>query len=386
MSAPPARRKKLPAAIEGRKVENTSEASSDRKRLWGSDSGMALLITLSVITLLIVVSLELNRRARNTVFAAAATRDRLALSQMLLSGMHAAMAMLVEDRRQSQIDSLQEDWADPEKVATLLQALAFEDGELAVQISDERSRIQVNALVQFPEGRDFDVYQPELWRRFLRGAFLARDETEVSDPVNTIVNSLKDWLDSGDDDAVTGLTGAESDYYQDLQPPYGARNGPLPHLAEMLQVKGVTPELFFDSEELPGIATFLSVSVMTQGGGSGATFDGQININTAQLPVLAALLAEGDQELATALDDYRLEKKGEVFANDLSNVQWYRNVPGAGDIRIEESLITVRSDFFRITASAVLQELQMDLIAVVRREIDPRNGQIQCRILSLELQ
>ncbi len=355
------------------------------QRRWGSDSGMALLITLTVIALLIVVSLELNRQARNTVFAAAATRDRFALSQILISGMHAAMALLVEDRRQSPIDSLQEDWADPEKVATLVQALNFEDAELQLQITDERSRIQVNALVRFPEGRDFDVYQPNLWRRFLTGALLAQEETEVSDPVNTIINSLKDWLDSGDDDAITGLTGAESDFYQDLEPPYAARNGPLPHIAELLQVKGVTPELFYGSEEVPGIREYLTVFGMTAGSGNGATFDGQININTAELPVLSALLAETDAELATAIEAYRLEKKGEVFSNDLSNAQWYQNVPGAGDVRIDESLITVRSEFFRISAIAALQEMNMTLTAVVRREVNPQTGQIHCRILSLEL-
>ena len=346
---------------------------------------MALLITLTVIALLLVVSLELNRRSRNTVFAAAATRDRFGLSQMLLSGMHAAIAMLVEDRRQTQVDSLQEDWADPEKVAALLAEMAFEEGQLAVQISDERSRIQVNALVTFPEGRDFDVYQPNLWRRFLRIAFLAQEQPEESDPVNTIVNSLKDWLDSGDDDAITGLTGAESDYYQDLDPPYAARNGPLTHIDELLQVQGVSPELFFGTEDVPGIAEFLTVSGMTAGGEDGFTFDGQININTAELPVLGALLAESDAPLATAIDEYRLEKNGDVFLHDLSDAQWYKDVPGAGDIQIEEALITVRSDFFRITASAALQEMTMGLTAVVKRGIDPRSGQIQCRVLSLEL-
>ncbi len=365
-------------------TRSTSTAGCSRR--FGSNSGMALLITLTVITLLIVVSLELNRRARNTVFAAAATRDRFALSQMLFSGLHAAMAILVEDRRQTQIDSLQEDWADPEKVTTLLQAMAFEEGQLEVQISDERSRIQVNALVQFPEGRDFDVYQPNLWRRFLRAAFLALEQSEESDPVNTIVNSLKDWLDTGDDDAITGLTGAESDYYQDLDPPYAARNAPLAHIAELLQVKGVTPELFYGAEDLPGIAQFLTVSGMTVGRGDGVTFDGQININTAELPVLIALLAEADAELATAIDAHRLEQKGDVFVHDLSNPQWYKDVPGAGDIRIEEALITVRSDFFRITARAGLQEMKLGLTAVVKRELDPRTGQIVCRVLSLELQ
>ncbi len=355
-------------------------------RRFGSDSGMALLSTLTVIALLMVVSLELNRRARNTVSAAAVSRDRFAITQMLLSGMHAATAMLVEDKRQSQIDSLQEDWANPEKVAAVMQDLTFDEGQLEVAISDERSRIQVNALVTFPEGRDFDVYQPNLWRRFLTAALLAQEQTEVSDPVNTIVNSLKDWLDSGDDDAITGLTGAESDYYQDQDPPYTTRNGPLPHIAELLQVQGVTGELFYGTEDVPGVAEFITVSGMSTGRGNGVFFDGKININTAQLPVLTALLAETDAELATAIEAYRIQKNGEVFAHDLTGAQWYKNVPGAGDVSIEEALITDRSDLFRVTAIAQLRELSMGLTGIVKRVRDPETGQILCRILSLELQ
>lgn len=366
-------------------LKNGSTSPAASGWVVGSNRGMALLITLTVIALLIVVSLELNRRARNTVFTAAAARDRFALSQMLISGMHAAMAMLVEDRRQTVVDSIQEEWADPDKVTAVLQNLTFDEGQLAVRIGDERSRIQVNALVDFPEGRNFDVYQPDLLRRFLRAALLAQEPSEDTDPVNTIVNSLKDWLDSGDDDAITGLTGAESDYYQDLDPSYSTRNGPLPHIAELLQVKGVTPQLYYGSEEVSGIADFLTVHGMTAGTGNGATYDGRININTAEPAVLVALLAEADADLATAIDEYRLAKKGEAFAHDLANSQWYRDVPGAGDIRIEEALITVRSDIFRITASAGLRDMQMGLNAVVERQMDPETTQIRCRILSLEL-
>jgi len=61
---------------------------------------------------------------------------------------------------------------------------------------------------------------------------------------SAIINSIKDWLDSGDDDAITGLSGAESAYYQDLDPPYPCRNGPFPHLGELALLKGVTAELF----------------------------------------------------------------------------------------------------------------------------------------------
>jgi len=60
-----------------------------------------------------------------------------------------------------------------------------------------------------------------------------------------IINSLKDWLDSGDDDAITGLSGAESSYYQSLDIPYPCKNGPVLHVGELALIKGIIPELLY---------------------------------------------------------------------------------------------------------------------------------------------
>ena len=349
-----------------------------------SRRGMALLITLTIITLLIVTTTELNRRARVTIYATAAIRDRLILSQMLISGVNAAQAMLVEDKKTSEIDSIQEDWADPEKISELLQSLAFEEGALTVRISDERGRIQVNALVKYPEGQAFNRLQLMVWERFLSLASLYYDDMEEMDSVNTIINSIKDWIDSGDDDAITGLTGAESDYYEDLDPPYTARNAPFTYLPELMQVKGITTGLFYGKEEAPGISSYLTVSGMTDEGGKGVTFNGKININTADMPVLMTLLPEVNEDLVLAINDYRLEKSADTYIHNLSSSTWYKDVPGAGDLDIDPDLITTRSDFFRIEAEASLGEITMAATAVVKRERDDRTGQIRCRVLSWE--
>ena len=346
--------------------------------------GMALLITLTIITLLIVTTTELNRRARVTIYSTATIRDRLILSQMLVSGVNAAQAILVEDNKKSEIDSVQEDWADPEKISEVLQSLAFEEGELTVRISDERSRIQVNALVTFPEGRSFNKLQLILWERFLSLASLYYDDMEEMDSVNTIINSIKDWIDSGDDDATTGLTGAESDYYEEMDPPYTARNAPFTYLPEMLQVKGITPELFYGKDEAPGISGYLTVSGMTDGAGKGFTFNGKININTADVPVLMALLPEVNEDLVLAIHDYRLEKSADTYIHNLTGSTWYKDVPCAGDLEIDPDLITTRSDFFRIEADASLGEIKMAATAVVKREKDAQTGQFRCRVLSWE--
>ena len=56
-----------------------------------NNRGIALLITLTVITILAVVTMELNREARFTAVAAALNRDRLTLFHMASAGIHAGM-------------------------------------------------------------------------------------------------------------------------------------------------------------------------------------------------------------------------------------------------------------------------------------------------------
>lgn len=55
-------------------------------------------------------------------------------------------------------------------------------------------------------------------------------------------DAILDWIDEDDDQRQSG---AEAGYYGELQPSYGPRNGPIETLAELLMVRGVTPELLF---------------------------------------------------------------------------------------------------------------------------------------------
>ena len=170
-----------------------------------------------------------------------------------------------------------------------------------------------------------------------------------------------------------------------MDPPYSIRNGPLTHLNEFLLVKGVTPELFYGTDELPGISDFLTVSGMTEQGVD-FTYEGKININTAEVPVLMALLPEENMDLATAISDYRIAKSDDTFTNNISTgIDWYKQVPGAGDIELDPAQITNKSDFFRIEAAASLNGVNMTATVLVRRVAEGESGQIRCHILSWEL-
>ncbi|MAT73501.1 MAG: hypothetical protein CMJ58_28805 [Planctomycetaceae bacterium] len=61
-----------------------------------------------------------------------------------------------------------------------------------------------------------------------------------------IADAILDWLDA---DESPRTNGAEAEYYQGLDPPYSPTNGPLSSVDELLQVRGVTPELLYGLDQ-----------------------------------------------------------------------------------------------------------------------------------------
>ncbi|MBT3311195.1 MAG: general secretion pathway protein GspK [Desulfobacterales bacterium] len=353
-----------------------------------NERGVALLVTLSLISLLIVIVFELNRRVRSAVISSTASRDRITLMQMASSGIAIGMGVLINDKKETKSDSLQEDWANTEKIKEILEDYGFENGNITLKITDELSKIQVNALVDFPEGKKFNVSQKKLWDKLLRPIVSIDEAAELNATID-IINSVKDWLDSNDDDAITGLNGAESSYYESLDSPYLCRNGPVAHIDELLRIKGITSELFYLAGGSFGISKFLTVYGMTKYvkkvDGRGFAFKGKININTAGLPVIAALLPTGQEDLAVDIVNYRQETSDSKFVHNLDNISWYRDAPGCSDTEIDSKLITTESDFFRIESSAVLNNMKMKTVAIVQRvqnKVDKNGGKWKCRVLS----
>jgi general secretion pathway protein K len=351
--------------------------------------GVALLVTLSVTTLLVAAALEYNRRARYDVIAAAAARDHLTMTEMAAAGVNLAMAMLAKDKADNDTDTPLDDWADPEKVDEVLREFPFEDGTLALTITDELGKIQVNALVNQPENRQFNEPQRSLWERFLQ-YYADRKELKLdlrgeSEPA-AIINSLKDWLDSADDEAITGLSGAESSYYMDRDPPYPSRNAPLTDLEELLLVKGITPELFYGTPEIPGISRYLTVYGASPGQGTEASFPGRINVTSAEMPVLFALIPAENRDLVETIDELRRDIASGKQTVDLKSPNWLNQIPGLGDLKLDPKLITMTSDIFRVDATATLHDASATITAVLERVQAPASGKWSCRILSWQVQ
>ena len=74
----------------------------------------------------------------------------------------------------------------------------------------------------------------------LRQALILMQAEDVD--ADLIVDSILDWIDPDD---ATHLSGTESEYYERLDPPYVAKNGPIDDTTELLLIRGVTPEIFW---------------------------------------------------------------------------------------------------------------------------------------------
>ncbi len=370
----------IPHRCGVRSCTKPSNKNACKANVLGNADGVAILVAIGVVAVLLTAGLALNQRIRGSVVEAALARDDLVLSEMAASGIHAAEVMLLNDRKENQTDTLQEDWADPEKVAEWMALIPFDDGAVEVAITDERGKIQVNALVKFPEGQQFSASQRSLWERLLKRLFSMFEDTSDTDS-NKIINSLKDWMDSGDDDAITGLSGAESDYYESLDPPYSCKNGPVDHLGEVALVQGVTPELFYGAGGVAGLSSLLTVYGISEATDGRFTYDGKINISTADVAVLAAMLPEESDDLAEALADYRMAKADETYTNNITGSTWYKSVPGLGGVTIDADLIAVSSDLFRISSTAKRNNRSLTVEAVVQREKESDTGKWICKTL-----
>ncbi len=365
-----------------------------------NDQGVALIVTLAIVTILLATALQLGKFTGDAVEYSIVDDDQFQAYEMAVSGINLAVLILVEDAKKNTIDSVQEAWADPDKLMAAVETLGFERGKLKLEIFDELSKIQVNALIwEFP-GNLLHSNQVQIWENFFRLKFSGSREMG-RDPVE-IVNSVKDWLDSGDDDAITGISGAESDYYLDLDPAYLCANGPFNHIDELLSVKGISKELLSADREQQspdrdldeGKNALALTDVFTVYGldgnkspKGGYRYPGRININTAGVDVLAALLPEGMEGLASELADFRdqTSQEGTIFINPLDK-GWYKKVIDLSEkesYRLDHS-IRYESDIFKVHCSAQKNDSAVSLVAIVKREKLKESGKWICRIIQME--
>ncbi|MBI5756620.1 MAG: type II secretion system minor pseudopilin GspK [Nitrospirae bacterium] len=297
-----------------------------------NNKGIALVITLLVLTLLIVLILEFSQGMRVEARAAANFRDDVKAYYLARSGVTFAIALLEEDAKTNpkNVDSLNELWAQK------LPPIPLGDGFVSVEITDESSKININKL----GGESNDKWH-DLMRSFL----------EHFDMKEDIVEAISDWIDTKPAERPNG--GAESSYYEGLEEPYEAKNNLLDSLQELRLVKGIDDDIFGK------LRNFLTIvhsdpTVIS---------DGKININTASKDVLMALSPNLTGDIANDIIAFRLD-------NPFKTISSIKEVIGDDSPIFNEisSIIAVNSNFFTITSTGEVNQIRKKINAIIERK------------------
>jgi general secretion pathway protein K len=307
-----------------------------------NNKGIALIITILIVSLLVALTLQFNTSMRSNLHAAVNLSDGIKLGCIARSGFHGALAVLYADGSSGTVDSLRDDWAYIRALSEASVSL-FEEGYFLVDITDLSGRIQINRLVN-DQGNSNEA-QRNILLRLLGFPEFGLDAEEAEN----LVDAIKDWID--EDNEVTRF-GAEDAYYLMLEKPYPCKNGPIEFAEELLLVRGMTRELFYGTDEAPGISRYVS-----------AYGEGKININTADPLILRALSDRIDEELAGEMVAYRMDED-----NDIADSNWYKRVPGMGDITIPGDTITTSSTHFEIISEGIKDTLRKRITGIVERK------------------
>src|SRR5262249_16262377 len=123
-------------------------------------------------------------------------------------------------------------------------------------------------------------------------------DTDTDEQIRTIVDSILDWRDC-DKDALPN--GAEDDYYISLPRPHRANNHYFDSTEGLLQVRGVTPEIFFGHDDQPGLVDVFSP--YPRGKEPFIINSGQITREVLRALVPALTLADAEDRIAQREED-----------------------------------------------------------------------------------
>ena len=203
-----------------------------------------------------------------------------------------------------------------------------------------------------------------------------------------IVNSILDWIDPDDS---TRLQGAETDYYQSLDPPYSAKNGPIDDISELLLIKGVTPELFYGLAATNYQANYFTAKSSHFGPAPGSLAeltvgltnlftplsDGKININTASAEVLQ-LIPGVTREAAEGIVGARAgEDDGTGLIGPYRSVAQVQRVPQVTPIMSQmiQQFCDIRSRTFEVHVDAQVSTYHRHFVGIIGRN-NPRDVQV----------
>jgi general secretion pathway protein K len=233
---------------------------------------------------------------------------------------------LRRDARESDYDSLDEDWA------TALPPIAVEGGLVSGKVEDLQGRFNLNNLV----GEDGKASETD------RAYFIRLLELLGLEP--SLADILTDWIDADIDARFPD--GAEDVEYLLYEPAYRTANRPLTSVSELRLVKG------FDDQALQLLAPHVTAL-------PGRTL---INVNTATANVLQALHTGLDESAVESL----IADRGE---NGYETADVFLGHTALAGLELDTA-VDVKSDYFLILTDVVVGQGQARLESLLSRTDD----------------
>ncbi|HEU5310470.1 MAG TPA: hypothetical protein VFV24_03355 [Candidatus Eisenbacteria bacterium] len=289
-----------------------------------SERGFALVAVLLVLALLGALGAEFAYTMRLEASSVRAYKDTVIATHLAEAALAQARSEILNDynfvclAEDGEVSFFMRDGTSVPRYAR--KKVPLGSGQYSYTIDDEDRFMNLNTS------------RPDRVDRLLQLLGLEKTDRDV------IVDSIQDWRDANEDHRVNG---AESeDTYLKRAVPYRSRNRNLESVRELLQIKGITPALFYGTEGRPGLVHAVTVR------GSG-----RINVNTAD-PLVLRALALSDAEIETFLQ----MRKSSCFTT----------LPTIGTIAGRGFVLTSRT--FRVTAEGLIDgQVRARITAVLQK-------------------
>ncbi|MCL5768832.1 type II secretion system minor pseudopilin GspK [Acinetobacter sp. ANC5681] len=301
---------------------------------YSSQRGVALLTILVMVALATILAATIAKRQTNT---AENTGYLMRQDQSLLYAKSAEAffsELLIQDSDNgSSIDHLQENWAKP------MPSFPVEDGSVSGKLLDESGKFNLNNLVK-ADGNQVDDSARRWFEKLLQRVGLPAELSQA----------VIDWQDTNDE--VTGAMGAESSYYQGLDPAYLTPNTKFHSIEELKLVRG------FEGKNYDLIKPYVTALPEQT----------KVNMNTAP----ALLLASIDPKVDVKAIEQQLKIK-ETELTHFNNVDdlWKLSAFSGIDEQSKTdaaSLLDSKSNYFTAQIEVMLSERKRQFTSLMMRK------------------
>ena len=354
-------------------------------RIAGRERGIALIMVMIVIAVLAIIVGAFAYSMRVETILARNSENEPEFDWLGRSGVELARYLVGQQLAigMEPYDSLNQKWAGgPGNSNSILANVSLENnvvgrGKFSIKIEDQERKFNINMADEM----------------ILKQAciLVGVGPTESS----TIVDSIQDWRDP---DEATHLSGAESEYYLNLVPPYRCKNGPLDDISELLLIRGIVPEMcgmkgvggpVVAAPKMGGVRLALIQAQQAEGYTNSfmnlfcVASMGLINLNTATSEVLR-LIPGVDENIAEAIMKRRRGVDGaEKTEDDLPfrSVGELQGIPGITPQAAQQAnrFFSVRSATFEVTVTAEIDGRTRTMLALLRRNAPNDVRVLVCR-------